>query len=150
MFDADTKERFVSEHKFNLHPLAFKLRYAKIPLGVMLPRRHLQLVVTILVAMSIIAFTQRLQRPHVRLSCGSIEATTLSGPQRFTNDSSRLPDLKTGYEADVVPLPRDLKLISDDEAATLSLSFRFKTPSVRPIVRRYKLLRSRAESQDPL
>jgi len=116
----------------------------------MLPRRHSQLVVTILVAMSIVAFTHRLQRPHVRLSCGSIESTTLSGPQRFTNDSSRLPNLKTGYEANGVPLPQDLKLISDDQAAALLLSFRFKTPSVRPIVRRYKLLPSRAESQDPL
>ena len=141
---------FVSGHKGNLHPLAFKLRYAKIRLGVMLPRRHFQLVATILVAVSIIAFTPRLQRPHVRLACGSIEGTTLGGPQRFTNDSSRLPDLKTGYEAHGVPLPQDLKLISDDRPTTPLLSFRFTTSSVRPIVRRDKLLRSRAESQDPL
>ena len=79
----------------------------------MLPRRHLQLVVTILVAMSMVAFTPRLQRPHLRLSCGSTEDTTLSGSQRFTDDSSRLPDLKAGYEANGVPLPQYLKLISD-------------------------------------
>src|SRR5208282_6026273 len=97
----------------------------------MLPRRHLQLFVTILVAMSIVAFTHRLQRPHVRLSCGSIDGTTLSGPQRFTNDSSRLPDLKTGYEANAVPLPQNLKLISDDQADAPLLSFRFATPSIR-------------------
>ncbi len=150
MFDAGTKERFVSKHKGNLHPLAFELRYAKISLRVMLPRRHSQLFAMIVVAMSIVAFTHRLQGPHARLSCGSIDGTTLSGPQRFTNDSSRLPDLKTGCEADGVPLPKDLKLISDDQAATPLLSFRFTTPSIRPIVRPHKLLRSHAESQDPL
>jgi hypothetical protein len=116
----------------------------------MLPRRHLRLVVTILVAMSMVAFTPRLQRPHLRLSCGSTEDTTLSGSQRFTDDSSRLPDLKAGYEANGVPLQQYLKLISEYQAAAPLLSFRFTTPPVRPMVRRYKLLPSRAESQDPL
>ena len=116
----------------------------------MLSRRHLQLVAMILVGISVVAFTPRLQHPHLRLSCGSIEGTTLSGPQRFTDDSSRLPDLKAGYEANGVPLPQDLKLISEDQAATPSLSLRFETPFVRPIVRRNKLLPLRASSQDPL
>jgi hypothetical protein len=89
----------------------------------MLPRRHLQLVAMILVAMSMVAFTPRLQH---------------------------LPDFKAGYEANGVPLPQYLKLISDDQATTPLLSFRITTPSVRPIVRRYKLLPPRAESQDPL
>ena len=74
----------------------------------MLPRQHLRLVATIFVAMSVVALTPRLQHPHVRLSCGSIEGTTLSGSQRFTDNSSRLPDLKAGYEANGVPLPQDL------------------------------------------
>ena len=39
-----------------------------------------------------------------------------------------LPDLKAGYEANGVPLPQDLKLISEDQVATPSLRFRFETP----------------------
>jgi hypothetical protein len=117
----------------------------------MLHRRHMQLVATILVAMCMVAFTPRLQRPHVRLSCGSTDRTTLSGPQRFTNDSSRAPDLKAGYEVNGVPLPQGLKLIADDQAVKPLLNFRRATAFVRPIVRRpNKLLPSRAESQDPL
>ncbi len=116
----------------------------------MLHRRHMQLVATLLVAMCMVAFTPRLQRPHVRLSCGSTDATTLSGPQRFTNDSSDVPDLKAGYEVNGGPLPQGLKLISYDQAVKPLLSFRFATAFVRPIVRRPKLLPSRAESQDPL
>jgi hypothetical protein len=116
----------------------------------MLPRRHLQLVAMILVAMSMVAFTPRLQHPHLRPSCRSTGDTTLTGSQRFTDDSSCLPDFKAGYEANGVPLPQYLKLISDDQATTPLLSFRITTPSVRPIVRRYKLLPPRAESQDPL
>ena len=116
----------------------------------MLPRRHLRLVVTILVAMSMVAFTPRLQRPHLRLSCGSTEDTTLSGSQRFTDDSSRAPDLKAGYEVNGVPLLQDLKLISYDQNVKLVISFRFTTPSVQPIVRPPKLLPSRAENKDPL
>ena len=109
-----------------------------------------RLVATILVALSIVAFTPRVLHPHVRLSCGSTDGTTFSGPQRFTDDSSRMPDLKAGYEANGVPLPQDLKLLSEDQVATPSLGFRFETPFVRPIVRRNKLLPSRASSQDPL
>ncbi len=116
----------------------------------MLSRRPLQLVSMILVAISVVAFTPRLQHPHVHLSCGSIVGTTLSGPQRFTDDSSRLPDLKDGYEANRALLPQDLKLISVDQVSTPLLGFRFRTPFVRPIVRRIKLLPSRAASQDPL
>jgi len=116
----------------------------------MLSRRHLQLVAMILVAMSIVAFTPQLRHPHVRLSCASLESATLSGPQRFTDDSSRVPDLKAGYEANGVPLLQDLKLIADDKALKPSLSFRFKTPFVRQTARRYKLPPARAESQDPL
>jgi len=116
----------------------------------MFSRRHLQLVATILVAISMVAFAPRLRRPHVRLSCGSIDGTTLSGPQRFTDDSSRVPDLKAGYEVNGAGLPQDLKLTSDDQAVNPLPSFRFTTPSVRTIVRRLKLLPSRAESQEPL
>ena len=116
----------------------------------MLSRRHLQLVAMILVGLSIVGFTPRLQHPPLRLSCGSIEGTTLSGAQRFTDDSSRMPDLKAGYQANGVPLPQDLKLISEDQVATPSLSLRFETPFVLPIVRRNKLLPLRASSQDPL
>ena len=116
----------------------------------MLSRRHLQLVAIILIGISVVAFTPRLQHPHLRLSCGSIEGTTLSGAQRFTDDSSRTPDIKSGYQANGVPLPQDLKLISEDQVATPSLSYRFETPFVRPIVRRNKLLPLRASSQDPL
>jgi hypothetical protein len=116
----------------------------------MLSRRYLQLVAMLLIGISIVAFTPRLQHPHLRLSYGSIEGTTLSGAQRFTDDSSRMPDLKAGYAVNGVPLPLDLKLISDDQIATPTLSFRFETPFVRPIVRRNKLLPLRASSQDPL
>jgi len=116
----------------------------------MLSRRYLQLLSMILVGISVVAFTPRLQHPHLRLSCGSIEGTTLSGAQRFTDDSSRTPDLKAGYQANGVPLPLDLKLISEDQVATPSLSYRFETPFVRPIVRRNKFLPLRASSQDPL
>jgi hypothetical protein len=116
----------------------------------MLSRRHLQLVAMILVGISVVAFTPRLQRPHLRLSCVSIEGTTLSGAQRFTDDSSRMPDLEAGYQANGAPLPQDLKLISEDQVATPSLRFGFETPFVRPIVRRNKLLPLRASSQDPL
>ena len=84
----------------------------------MLSRRYLQLLSMILVGISVVAFTPRLQHPHLRLSCGSIEGTTLSGAQRFTDDSSRTPDLKAGYQANGVPLPLDLKLISDDSAVS--------------------------------
>jgi hypothetical protein len=104
----------------------------------------------LLVGISVVAFTPRLQHPHLRLSCGSIEATTLSGPQRFTDDSSRLPDLKAGYAANGVPLRQDLKLISEDQIATPSLRSGFETPFIRPIVRRNKLLPLRASNQDPL
>src|SRR5580704_5277006 len=116
----------------------------------MLSHRHLQLVAMLLVGISVVAFTPRLQHPHLRLSCGSIEATTLSGPQRFTDDSSRLPDLKAGYAANGVPLRQDLKLISEDQIATPSLRSGFETPFIRPIVRRNKLLPLRASNQDPL
>ena len=116
----------------------------------MLSRRQLQLVALILVAISFVAFTPRLQHPHVRLACGSTENTTLSGAQRFTDDSSRVPDLKAGYEANAVPLPQALKLISEDQIATPLPRFGFRIPSVRVIVRRNKLLPSRAASQDPL
>jgi hypothetical protein len=116
----------------------------------MLSRRHSQLVAMFLVAMSIVAFTPRLQRPHVHLSCASIDGKTLSGPQRFTDDSSRSPDLKAGYEANGVPLPQDLKLISDDQTFERVLSFKFATPFERPITTPPKLLPSRGESQDPL
>jgi hypothetical protein len=115
----------------------------------MLSRRSLQLVALILIGISVIAFTPRLQRPHVRLSCGSIEGT-LRGAQRFTDNSSRLPDLEAGYQANGVPLPQDLKLISEDQVSNPSLRFRFETPFVRPIVRRNKLIPSRASSEDPL
>jgi hypothetical protein len=116
----------------------------------MVSRRYFQIVAMILIAMSTVAFAPRLQRPHVRLSCGSTDGATLSGPQRFTDDSSRLPELKAGYEVNGAPLPRDLKLISDDQALKPILSFRFTTPSERPIARPPKLLPPRAESQDPL
>jgi hypothetical protein len=116
----------------------------------MLSFRHSQLVAMILVAMSIVAFTPRVLHPHVRLSCGSTDGTTFSGPQRFTDDSSRVPDLKAGYEVNGVPLPQDLKLISYDQNVKPVISFRFTTPSVQPIVRPPKLLPSRAENQDPL
>jgi hypothetical protein len=116
----------------------------------MLSRRSLQLVALILIGISVVAFAPRLQRPHVRLSCGSIEGTTLRGAQRFTDNSARLPNPKAGYQANGVPLPQDLKLISEDQVATPSLRFRFETPFVQPIVRRNKLLPSRASSQDPL
>jgi hypothetical protein len=116
----------------------------------MLPRRHLRLVAMILVGISIAAFTPRLHHPHLRLSCGSIQGTTLRGAQRFTDNSSRLPDLKAGYAANGVPLPLDLKLISKDQIATPSLRLSFETPFVRPIIRRNKLLPLRASSQDPL
>jgi len=71
-------------------PLASKFGTIKCPVH-MLSRRHLQLVAMILVAMSIVAFTPQLRHPHVRLSCASLESATLSGPQRFTDDSSRVP-----------------------------------------------------------
>jgi len=116
----------------------------------MLPRRSLQVVALILIGISVVAFTPRLQHPHVRLSCGSIEGTSLRGAQRFTDNSSRLPDLKAGYQVNGVPLPQDLKLISEDQVATPSLRFRFEASFVRPILRRNKLLPSRASSQDPL
>lgn len=116
----------------------------------MISRRHSQLVAMILVAMSIVAFTPRVLHPRVRLSCGSTEETTLSGPQRFTDDSSRVPDLKAGYEVNGVPLPQDLKLISNDQSVKPVIGFRFTTPSMQPIVRPPKLLPSRAENQDPL
>jgi hypothetical protein len=116
----------------------------------MLSRRHSQLVAMILVAMSIVAFTPRVLHPRVRLSCGPTEGTTLSGPQRFTDDSSRAPDLKAGYEVNGVPLLQDLKLISYDQNVKLLTSFGFTTPSAQPIVRPPKLLPSRAENQDPL
>jgi hypothetical protein len=116
----------------------------------MISRRHSQLVAMILVAMSIVAFTPRVLHPRVRLSCGSTEGTTLSGPQRFTDDSSRVPDFKAGYEVNVVLLPQGLKLISYDQNVKPLISFRFSTPSVQPIVRPPKLLPSRAENQDPL
>lgn len=116
----------------------------------MFSRRQLQLVAMILVGMSVVAFTPRLPHPHVRLSSVSIEGTTLTGPQRFTDDSSRLPDLKAGSEANGVPLPQDLKLISEDQVGAPLLRYGFDTPFVRPIVRRNKLLPSRASSQDPL
>jgi hypothetical protein len=116
----------------------------------MLPRRHSRLLAMILIAMSIVAFAPRVQHPRVRLSCGSTEDKTLGGPQRFTDDSSRVPDLKAGYEANGVPLPQDLKLISHDQNVKPLISFRFTTPSVQPIVRPPKLLPSRAENQDPL
>jgi hypothetical protein len=116
----------------------------------MLSRRHLQLVALILVAISAVAFAPRLQHPHVQLSCASLEGATLSGAQRFTDNSSRLPDLEAGYAANGVPLQQNLKLIADDQSAEPLLSFISETPFVRPIVRRYKLLPSRAESQGPL
>src|SRR5271155_4182170 len=116
----------------------------------MLSFRQSQLVATILVAMSIVAFTPRMLHPHVRLSCGSIDGTTFSGPQRFTDDSSRAPDLKAGYEVNGVPLPQYLKLISNDQSVKPVIGFRFTTPSMQPIVRPPKLLPSRAENQDPL
>ena len=116
----------------------------------MISRRHSQLVAMILVAMSIVAFTPRVLHPRVRLSCGSTEETTLSGPQRFTDDSSRVPDFKAGYEVNVVLLPQGLKLISYDQNVKPLISFRFTTPSMQPIVRPPKLLPSRAENQDPL
>jgi len=116
----------------------------------MLSRRHSQLVAMILVAMSIVAFTPRVLHPRVRFSCSSTEGTALSGPQRFTDDSSRAPDLKAGYEVNVVPLLQDLKLISYDQNVKLLTSFGFTTPSAQPIVRPPKLLPSRAENQDPL
>src|SRR5579862_4016652 len=107
----------------------------------MLSRRSLQVVALILIGISVVAFTPRLQHPHVRLSCRSIEGTSLRGAQRFTDNSSRLPDLKGGYQANGVPLPQDLKLISEDQVATPSLR---EASFVRPIVRRNKLLPSRA------
>ena len=116
----------------------------------MLSRRHSQLVAMILVAMSIVAFAPRVLHPRVRLSCGSVESKALSGPQRFTDDSSRVPDLKAGYEVNGVPLPQDLKLSSYDQNVKALISFRFASPSVQPIVRPPKLLPSRAENQDPL
>jgi hypothetical protein len=116
----------------------------------MLSHRHLRLVAMLLVATSVVAFMPRLRHPHLHLSCGSVKGTTLSGAQRFTDDSSRMPDLRAGYEANGVPLPQDLRLISEDQVATPSLRFRFETPFVRPIVRRNKLLPLRASSQDPL
>jgi hypothetical protein len=111
--------------------------------------RHSQLVATILVAISIVAFAPRVLPPHVRLSCGSTDGTTFSGPQRFTDDSSRVPDLKAGYEVNGVPLPQNLKLISNDQNVKPFLSFRFTTSSVRPLVRPPKLL-PRSENHDPL
>jgi len=112
--------------------------------------RHLQLIAPILVAMSMVAFMPRIQRPHIRLSSVSIENTTLGGAQRFTDDSSRLPDLKAAYEANGVPLPQDPKIVPEDQALTPLLTIRFTFPSLRPIIRRSKLLPSRAENQDPL
>lgn len=116
----------------------------------MLSRRYSQLVAMILVAMSIVAFAPRVLHPHLRLSCGSTDGTTFSGPQRFTDDSSRVPDLKAGHEVNGVPLPQDLKLISYDQNVKPLISFRFTIPSVQLIVRPPKLLPSRAENQDPL
>jgi len=116
----------------------------------MLYRRHLRPVAMILVAISIVAFTPRVQGPHLRLACGSTSGTTLSGSQRFTDDSSRLPDLQAGCESNNIPLPQYAELVSGGEAAKPLLSFRSTAPPVRTIVRRYKLLPSRAESQDPL
>ncbi len=116
----------------------------------MLNRRHLQLVAVILVAISAVAFTPRLQHPHVRLSCGSTESATLSGAQRFTDNSSRAPDLKAGYEVNGIPLVQDLKLVADDQAVKPSLNFGFRRPFVRQVARRYKLFPSRSKSQDPL
>jgi hypothetical protein len=104
----------------------------------------------ILVAMSIVAFAPRVLCPRVRLSCGSTEGTTLSGPQRFTDDSSRLPDLKAGYEVNGSPLPLNLKLISDDQPVKRLVIFRFTSPRVQLTVRPPKLLRPRAEGPDPL
>ena len=116
----------------------------------MLSFRQSQLIAAILVAMSIVAFTPRMLHPHVRLSCGSTDGTGFSGPQRFTDDSSRAPDLKAGYEVNGVPLPQNLKLISDDQNVKPALSFRLTTSSVRPLVRPPKLLPSRSENHDPL
>jgi hypothetical protein len=113
-------------------------------------RRHFHLLAMILIAISVVTFTPRVQHPHVRLSCGSIVGKTLKGPRRFTDDSSRLPDLKAGYESNGIPLPQDLKLISEDQLTTPLLGSRFSIPFVRPIVRRNKLLPTRAASQEPL
>lgn len=115
----------------------------------MLSRRPLQLIAVILVAVSVVAFAPRLEHPHVRLSCGSSEGPTLSGAQRFTDDSSRVPDLKAGYELNGIPLLQDLKLIADDQAFKTSLNFGFRRPFVRQVARRYKLP-ARSENQDPL
>ena len=116
----------------------------------MFSRLHLQLVAAVLIVTGIVAFAPRLQPPHMRLSCRSYEGTTLSGAQRFTKASSSLPDLKVGYEAHRASFPKYLKRICDGQAARPLLSFRFAPPSAEPFIRRFKLLPSRAESQDPL
>ncbi len=139
-------QRCIQIEKVGFHLKCDRIRSIR----TMIPRRHSQLVAMILVAMSIVAFTPRVLHPHVRLSCGSTEGTTFSGPQRFTDDSSRVPDLQAGYEVNGVPLRQNLKLIWDDQKVKPFLSFGFMTPSVRPLVRPPKLLPSRAESQDPL
>jgi len=100
--------------------------------------------------MSMVAFMPRIQRPHIRLSSVSIENPTLGGARRFTDDSSRLPDLKAANEANGGPLPQDPKIVPEDRALTPLLTIRFRSPSLRPFIRRSKLLPSRAENQDPL
>jgi len=138
-----------TEHEdyIHLHPKSDTIKFCVVNV---LTRRHLQWIAPVLVAMSIVAFMPRIQRPHIRLSSVSIQNTTLGGAQRFTDDSSRLPDLKAAYEANGVPLPQDPKIVPEDQALTPLLTIRFVFPSIRPIIRRSKLLPSRTENQDPL
>ena len=138
-----------TEHEdyIHLHPKSDTVKFCVVNV---LTRRHLQWIAPVLVAMSIVAFMPRIQRPHIRLSSVSIQNTTLGGAQRFTDDSSRLPDLKAAYEANGVPLPQDPKIVPEDQALTPLLTIRFVFPSIRPIIRRSKLLPSRTENQDPL
>lgn len=143
------RRRSRSEHEDDIH-LHPKSDAIKCHVVNVLTRRHLRLIAPLLVALSMVAFMPRIHRPHIRPFSVSIENTTLGGAQRFTDDSSRLPDLEAAYQANGGPLPQDPKTVPQDQALTPLLTIRFTFPSLRPIIRRSKLLPSRAENQDPL
>jgi hypothetical protein len=113
-------------------------------------RRNWPLFAVLVVATSIAAFTPRLVRPHCNSSLRATDATTLSGSRQCIADSSGLPNLKVAGEAHRASFPNDLTPASDDQTARPSPILAFATPSERPLIRRFKLLPTRAESPDPL
>jgi hypothetical protein len=117
----------------------------------LLRRRYYVLVAILLVATSIIAFAPRSRTPDPSSSCRTINVEGISGPRRFTVDSSAGLDLQVDLKADSLSVLQSLETTLSASGAVITNTVYGTTPAPEPgLIRRFKRLLPRADSQDPL